>query len=305
MKKIDSELLKKYATKKCSKEETLAVEVWLESYNEFSEVISEEELDSEIDLIWKNIADDVKPKKKKLFVIKPLKYMAVASIALLIGLATFQLLFQTSSITYQTFKGETNKIVLIDGTVAYLNANTIIKVPKEFNTTNRSITLKGEAYFEVAKDSLHPFVITTSLTKTKVLGTQFNLSAYTNEETVLTLNEGKVAFSSILNPEKKILILPNEQVVLINNERLNKTNVNAVLFNSWIKNELYFNESLSNVFKDLERKYNVIIKTKNPKILNQYYKGYHKNTNLDKVLQKICFVMKLKYEKNGAKIIFY
>src|SRR5690606_22979981 len=86
----------------------------------------------------------------------------------------------------QTSAGQIKNITLSDGTLVYLNANSILKIPKKFTGNRRIISLTGEAYFEVVKDSLRPFTVQTQKSETTVLGTKFNLSAYANESAIVT-----------------------------------------------------------------------------------------------------------------------
>ncbi|MDO5968254.1 FecR family protein [Flavivirga aquimarina] len=304
--KINSQLLEKYVNGKCSKEEIAVIELWLENNKDIPNVLSEEELQFESDLMWGDISKNIKPSKQKKKAYKKLiSYASVACVALFIGLITFQFFLKTPFTTYETLVGETKRIQLDDGSVIHMNASSVLLVSKEFSKKNREVSLNGEAYFEIAKDSLHPFTITTKESKTTVLGTKFSLSAYPNERTYLTLNEGKVSFKSLEEPTNSKIVLPNQQVILSENYSITKKDVNANFYNSWTKNELFFNESLRNVFKDIERKYNVKIQVNNKSVLNQVYKGYHKSPTLENLLKKIGFVMKLKYKKNGDTIMIY
>ncbi len=187
----------------------------------------------------------------------------------------------------------------------HLNANSILEITDGFTTSERVVRLKGEAYFEVAKDSSRPFIIKTDKSLTTVLGTKFNLSAYETEQTILTLNEGKVSFSNLEKTNNQtIIVLPNEQVA-ITNKGIEKNVVMAKNYNSWVTNNLFFNENLKNVFNELIRKYNVEIEVKDKLLLTKIYKGYHKQPSLKNILQEISFVMDFKYKIHGKQIVIY
>lgn len=103
---------------------------------------------------------------------------------------------------------------LADGTRVWLNSETELEYPVVFTKKQRQVFLKGEAYFEVAPDSLHPFIVKTEQQNLRVLGTSFAIRAYANESVVLTtLETGKVNIHSkgqevILNPRT---ILPERR----------------------------------------------------------------------------------------------
>jgi len=102
--------------------------------------------------------------------------------------------------------GETYRIVLSDGTQIWLNAATSLRFPFRFYGQQRDVYLDGEAYFEVAKDAVHPFVVHTPLTQVQVLGTSFNVNTYHAGNVKTSLVEGKVLTKS--NDGKSIELTP-------------------------------------------------------------------------------------------------
>lgn len=98
----------------------------------------------------------------------------------------------------------TDSMMLADGTMIWLNNQSSIRFPKQFGN-ERMVELTGEAYFEVAKDSDHPFVVVTDKTLTKVLGTSFYINTKDDNQHI-TVFSGKVAFSDPLNKETVILV---------------------------------------------------------------------------------------------------
>ena len=263
--KITPELIKKYYAGHCNKLEHKAIESWLKS--------SESEMSFPSDLvvkkaeqeIWKSLSSDIQTTNRwaRISTMKKGIGLVAASIALLIGFVIFQNINKQSIITYKTLAGEFETVKLPDGTLVYLNVGSILEIPKAFTNKTRKVFLVGEAYFEVAKDTLKPFIIETKNTKTEVLGTKFNLSAYPSEATSLTLNEGKVAFSTN-NPNKKerLIIKPNEQVIL-DEGKLKKMVVNPERYKGWINNDLFLEGSVSHVFQKLERHFDTKIKISN------------------------------------------
>lgn len=104
---------------------------------------------------------------------------------------------------------------LSDGTRVWLNASTTIKYPEQFSDSVRKVEITGEAYFEVAKDAKHPFIVEAGKNEVRVLGTHFNISQYPdNNETIVTLAEGSVNLNSsvVLKPGEQGVIRPDGKI---------------------------------------------------------------------------------------------
>ena len=102
--------------------------------------------------------------------------------------------------------GESYKIVLSDGTEVWLNAATRLRFPSRFYGKQREVYVEGEAYFKVAKDAAHPFIVHTTLTQVQVLGTSFNINTYEAGNVKTALVEGKVLTKS--NDGKSMELTP-------------------------------------------------------------------------------------------------
>jgi ferric-dicitrate binding protein FerR (iron transport regulator) len=145
-----------------------------------------------------------------------------------------------------------------------LNAASSLRYPTRFTGKVRKVFLSGEAYFEVAEDERHPFVVDAGNTNVTVLGTKFNISSYTNDPgQKITLAEGSVLVNEKRNDKNKGVVLkPGFEAVIRNNEnnvRVNKANVEAAL--AW-KNGMFIfdSESLGSLMRKLSRWYNVDVK---------------------------------------------
>lgn len=121
---------------------------------------------------------------------------------------------------------------LSDGTKVWLNSESEMKYPVVFENDRREIFITGEVFFEVAKDSLRPFIVHTPYTQTTVLGTSFNVMAYRDEQqTEITLVKGAV---EVLVGNKAQHIQPGQQVQVNNvSLEMNKREVNVVRYASW------------------------------------------------------------------------
>jgi len=105
---------------------------------------------------------------------------------------------KVQTLVMSTPRGGTYQVVLPDGTEVWLNADSKIMFPSQFTGAKRQISLEGEAYFQVAKDKAHPFIVQSKGQEVTVLGTHFNINAYPDEgNTKTTLIEGSVRVSYV------------------------------------------------------------------------------------------------------------
>lgn len=130
----------------------------------------------------------------------------------------------TNKVTYNTIatpRGKDFTITLSDGTQVMLNAESSLRYPTTFTGSNRSVELKGEAFFTVAKDCKHPFIVHTTNTTTIVTGTKFNFRAYDNSAPHVTLIEGSVSVKSN-DSRQELKLKPGEDASFSNSGELTK-----------------------------------------------------------------------------------
>ncbi|PZU09502.1 MAG: hypothetical protein DI622_16460, partial [Chryseobacterium sp.] len=130
----------------------------------------------------------------------------------------------------QTPNGGTYAINLPDGTKVWLNAGSELEYPLHFTENTREVKLKGEGYFDVAHDKAHPFIVNTDIQRIKVLGTSFNVRAYTDKQAT-TLVTGKVSVNTIGN-NSETKIVPGEQA-LVGNGKVEVSKVDVSDFTTW------------------------------------------------------------------------
>jgi ferric-dicitrate binding protein FerR (iron transport regulator) len=167
-------------------------------------------------------------------------------------------------------KGQVNQVFLADGTRIWINSETRISLPSVFASNERSVNLDGEAFFEVAKDEKRPFRVNVNGQQIEVLGTSFNVRAYTNSKIIeTTLTTGRIQLQT---GSQTTILEPGEQ------STFNKENKSIVIskvdpgpFNAWKDGRFEFHdEYLLEVFKVVERWYDVEI------IINEaYFSGMH------------------------------
>ncbi|RTE52952.1 DUF4974 domain-containing protein [Arenibacter aquaticus] len=172
--------------------------------------------------------------------------------------------------------GKIFEVELSDGTTVHLNSGTRIKYPVKFlNKGKREVFIEGEAYFKVAKDKNHPFVVHSDQVAVEVLGTEFNFSSYKEDTEIKTvLVEGSVSMTNSLRPEDQLVLVPGTKGAWNRvSHDTHEEKVDVDLYTGWIKGELVFRDiSFLDMIQKLERSYNVVIENNNEllsgKILN-------------------------------------
>lgn len=180
---------------------------------------------------------------------------------------------QVISTTTQTHiltvpRGESFKVVLCDGTEVWLNANTNFVYPTVFVGNERVVTLEGEAYFKVTKDSKRPFIVKTPNVQTRVLGTEFNIRSYTPEDTHVVLINGKVEVSNAKGGSYTRLY-PGEDAHLQSDGNFLLTEVDLDSYVYWKDGYFYFDDvTLKDIMQNLGRWYNVNIEFRNKEAMD-------------------------------------
>ena len=207
----------------------------------------------------------------------------------------------TLSIPY----GKTFKVVLADGTRVHLNSGSTLSYPTFFtNNQPRSISLTGEAYFEVKKDTLHPFVVNSQDMKVEVLGTHFNISNYHKENfarTVLLEGSVKITESSRSNG---IVLNPNQMAEKKKyDSEIKVKEVNPEFYVAWTQGKLIFrNNSFDEICRVLERKYAVQIKLNNEQLKAEIFDASFDIETIEEVLESFQRSYDFKFRKVDDQI---
>lgn len=165
--------------------------------------------------------------------------------------------------TITTTRGKQYHIILPDKTQVWLNAASSLKFPVAFIGKERTVVLTGEGYFEVSKNPAQPFIVMANETKVQVLGTHFNVMAYTNEGAVkTTLLEGSVEVGnrqSAIGSKKSVLLKPGEQAIDRHDSPLtinHSPNLEQIM--AWKNGEFRFeNTSIETIMRQVERWYDL------------------------------------------------
>lgn len=212
--------------------------------------------------------------------------------------------------TLETPSGGKFQVVLPDGSHVWLNAESSIRYPAMFSETERKVEIKGEAYFEIAKDKRKPFRVVANQQLTEVLGTHFNINSYSDERLIkTTLFEGSIKVSTAKG-DKVAFLKPGQQSQLMNNNDLNIV-ANSDLDEAigWRNDLFQFNGTeLSTIMRQLSRWYDVDVDfSRLPR--REFVGVIPRNVPLSQVLRMLELTSNLKFkivqanEKGGRRTI--
>lgn len=221
-------------------------------------------------------------------------------------------------------RGTRSHIKLADGTVVWLNADSELKYPLRFRGNKREVYLKGEAFFDVAKDASRPFIVHTEAMNINVLGTSFNIKAYPDDSTSeTTLITGEVEVELKDRSEKKIRLRPAEKLVITNGVDSVQSLIpkagpviikptyfskddSAIIETAWVDNKLIFqDESFDHLASRMERWYNVSIRFENTAIQQLRFTGIFSKEPLGQALEALKLTENFNYRIIDATVIIY
>jgi ferric-dicitrate binding protein FerR (iron transport regulator) len=190
--------------------------------------------------------------------------------------------------TMHTPIGGKYQLTLPDGTKVWLNAASSITFPVAFPQQERSVTITGEVYFEVAADQLRPFSVSGGNAKVQVLGTQFNMNAYPDEEKLkVTLLNGAVKVSGISFDQSTVLA-PGQQAQLVNEglHTINKIDIAKVM--AWKMDLFNFEDiDLEEAMRQISRWYGVKVIYEQGIPKTQLWGKMSRNTSFERVLRNL------------------
>ena len=213
---------------------------------------------------------------------------------------------QEALVEYKVNTGVKGFVTLPDGSEVWLNSDSRVSFPAQFDTLNRKIRLEGEAYFKVKSNPRWPMYITCkNNVVVQVVGTEFNLTTYANDDNIkLLLVSGKL---DILDPNNKrvIKVQQNEEVTIYDLSEAIPEKGCPVIYNSiaWKEGLLIFDNTLmSEVVKRLERWYGVQIEVENKELLAYRFTATFKSESLDRVLNVLKISSDIDYQINDTLV---
>lgn len=236
-----------------------------------------------------------------------------------------------AKITYRSIEvttplGARSIIRMPDSTQIWLNAGTTITYSQDYGIETRTLNLTGEAFFDVSKDTIHPFIINTQGIIVRALGTRFNVKSYPEERTIsATLEEGKIDVSILslndknksllLKPKDKLIynketnssekftespeskIVPGEKLKILMEDVNVLSDVRTELYTSW-KDQRWIidSEPLRTLAPMLERRFNLKIIFEDKQLMNYKFTGTIENETVNQLMNALRFTAPLDYK---------
>ena len=312
---MNKDILYKFFEGNASFEEEAAVKQWMEESAENRLAFLKERKLFDAMLLLGN--EEIIKNGKKRFSInlsslrtELIKIAAVVAITLGGSYFYYQSSLEKELMAMQTITvpaGQRINITLVDGTNVWLNARTSLSYPVKFGKNNRQVVLDGEAYFDVTIDKSKPFIVQTDNYNVEVLGTQFDVNAYSETgEFETTLMSGSVKVASASDSTQKITLKPNNKVFL-QDGKLHVTAVDDYNPYRWKEGLICFkNETFTSIMKDFEKYYGLTIQVKNKNVFKYVYTGKFRQTDgIDYALRVLQKDIKFTYQRDDENQIIY
>ncbi len=219
------------------------------------------------------------------------------------------LLFEVAApekITISSAANEKNiEVLLADGSTVYLNRNSSLTYPKNFRSGTRRVQIRGEAFFDIARDEEHPFIIDAGKANIRVLGTSFNvITENASSEVEVYVSSGKVMVTSE-DGAHSLTLEPEEVGRVSGTTAVQKRNTN-VNYMAWHTEMLvYDGERLGIVFEDLKRAYNIEIRVADPEINDFRLTSPFEQQPHDTIVKLICTTFNLRSVREGDTYILF
>jgi transmembrane sensor len=337
---MDTAHIINYLSGECDPEQKKAIEFWInlsaENNREFQRIqtiwsasaISEKNFNPDVDLAWQKVQAVLiqhqqsfsqinQGNKTKVSSSQWFTFIRVAALIVL-GISISILLFvvykptpaflaeDINLILVTTHAGEKTEITLPDETKVWLNENSQLQYPENFEASERNVKLTGEGYFEVKNAPNHPFIIESPHSFTKVLGTSFFINAYPqqNQESI-TLLSGEVSFGAKNEVLSTPVILKKGQKAVLdlenNNLRVDSTyNPNQIAWKTGIL--VFENTPLEEVISTFSQYYQKKIEVKNKALLSCHLTSTFNNKSLIEALEVLSLTLDIQYAINNNLI---
>ena len=205
--------------------------------------------------------------------------------------------------------GKRFKLTLSDGTTVHLNSGSLFTYPVSFiEGIDREVHISGEAFFDVASDSLNSFKVYSTGSSAEVFGTKFNFKNYEEDNfSEIILTEGSLGVKNTVDDSEVVIIKPGDMArVEYSRGKIELSKVNTVLYTSWIDGRIIFrNENINNMIIKLERIYDVIIINNNIELNKMFINATFltEKETIQDVLDYLAKIYKIDYQIMNNKII--
>ena len=310
---MDKELLQRYVEGNVSEEEIETVIDWLDNDEaNIRELMALHKL-YDISLFNKPEAKNKSAKTEGLLGNRikkiTIELLKVAAIFFMFSLVSELYLNKpketNDSTNYQTLfipAGQRAELILPDNTKVWLNAKTKLTYPVSFGNDDRTVTLDGEAYFDVRRNEKQPFVVKTKSLDVKVLGTEFNIIAYSELGiTDVALLKGSVDLNTVGKGSDKPYKLNINEHAVLRNGKINISLIDDYEYFKWKEGLLCFNnETVEFIIEKLQLYYDVKIVIENKQLLKHKYNGkFRTKDGVEQVLKVLQHEHKFTYTKDN------
>lgn len=323
MKNINSDLLKKYMRNECTPEEVDIIKEFIRhpgykkelsdlidhDWSDFNPHYIDEQVKAEMKNTYKKLSTPTRPSKKAI-------YIAIAAACIIpILLFTVHKTYDSKSgilsahqqiITIYNLE-KTKSVLLPDSSIIILGPDSYLLYPETFGTDKRTISLIGEAFFDVRKNPQKPFIVNTGEINTTVLGTSFKIDSRANQPIVISVVTGRVKVSEEEADKEEVLgiLLPGKQLHYSPTANVQINDFDIEDIGAWRKGILSYHDTpFRLVLNNLSDWYDTDIKLASPELgekkINLTIDG---NEPIEKTLNLICQMTGLNYHLNNKKII--
>jgi transmembrane sensor len=212
---------------------------------------------------------------------------------------------QNTVIEKRNPQGIKSQFVLPDGTRVYLNSESKLVFPEQFSDTARTVQLTGEAFFEVAQDTLKPFAVQSKNIVITALGTSFNVRAFPDDEDVnVVLVTGRILVKSENRLGNNYMLNPGEMIVLgLQHDHVYVSNFNILSEIGWKDGILMFeNAGFDEFVQKIERWYGVKVKVSGKPEKKWNIDGHFNNESLEEILTGVSFTHDINYKINQKEV---
>lgn len=309
-------VLNKYLQGTASPEEITAIGEWYDSFGQDEKALLPEEKEVLRTQLLPAIIDKINvtemPARRRSY-----RWLRIAAIMIgVIAAGTFFLRRSTSrqkpvlpDQLVATAAGDRKTIRLSDGTTIHLNAGTQLSIAGDYGEERRMVRLSGEAFFEIAPDAVHPFIIQSDSIITTVLGTSFNIRAYPGqEEWQIAVASGKVKVTDAVSQKVLADSLTASKALSCNRltNNLIVSDISAGITGAWRNNIFYFNNSsIREIAAELERQYNIPVSVHGTGLEQGHYQISFSREPLDRVLKVLAGLTGITYKQEKDKVIIY
>lgn len=208
-----------------------------------------------------------------------------------------------------TSKGQRTNLKLSDGSLVTLNAESKLKIPENYGEPDRTLYLKGEAFFEVQHDETHPFIVITPRGYVKDLGTQFNITAYDSNQVEVALKEGLASLGEVeegILKEELVELSPNKLGILKQGGRFTISDINDIqTFTGWAEGKLVFKQTpFPEVVERLERWFDIECVVEDPQLTERTLTATYSDMPLDEVLKVLSISVRATFEREKRQVTF-